>query len=85
MLLIAFFVKKNKSLEMPRPAFHIGPKKLVESPAPKLEPGLYRTQSSALHDLEFTGDLQLWPGFLSAVQTTHQNHTWRNKVLGLTL
>ncbi|KAJ5861476.1 uncharacterized protein N7529_008786 [Penicillium soppii] len=70
---------------MPRPALHIGPKKLVESPAPNLELGLYRTQSSALHDLKFTGDLQPWPGFLSAVQTTHQSHTWRNKVLGLTL
>ncbi|CAG8903601.1 unnamed protein product [Penicillium egyptiacum] len=70
---------------MPRPALHIGPKKLVESPAPKLEPGLYRTQSSALHDLEFTGDLQPWPGFLSAVRTTHQNHTWRNEVLDLPL
>lgn len=42
-------------------------------------------QSSAIHDLEFTGDLQQQPGFLSAVQTTHENHPWRNEVLGLKL
>ncbi|PLN75410.1 hypothetical protein BDW42DRAFT_199495 [Aspergillus taichungensis] len=70
---------------MPRSALHVSPKKLVESPAPALVCGPYHTQSSALHDLEFTGDLQPWPGFLDAVHTTHQNHTWRNEVLGLTL
>lgn len=85
MLLITFIMKKYGFLEMPRPALHIGPKKLVESPAPKLEPSLYHTESSALHDLEFTGELQPWLGFLSDVQNTHQNHAWRNEVLGLTL
>jgi hypothetical protein len=85
MFLIVFVIAKPRFLEMPRSAFHIGPKKLVESPAPKLEPGEYHTTSSALHDLEFTGGLQPWPGFLSAVQTMHESHTWRNECLGLTL
>lgn len=70
---------------MPHPAVHIGPKKLVESAAPSLEAGPYHTTSSALHDLEFKGDLHPWPGFLSSVRVMHENHAWRNECLNLSL
>ncbi|OOQ88038.1 hypothetical protein PEBR_14693 [Penicillium brasilianum] len=70
---------------MPRPAVHIGPKTLVEASAPRLQIGPYHTTSSALHSLEFTGNLRPWPGFLSAVQNTHDSYAWRNECLGLSL
>ena len=70
---------------MPRPAVHIGPKTLVEFAAPRLELGPHHTTSSALHNLEFKGDLRPWPGFLSAVQSMHESYAWRNECLGLSL
>jgi hypothetical protein len=70
---------------MPHPAVHIGPKTLVKSAAPRLELGPYHTTLSALHNLEFKGDLRPWPGFLSAVQSMHESYAWRNKCLGLSL
>lgn len=70
---------------MPRPALHIGPKQMVESSAPALELGQYHTTSNALRSLYFMGELQPWPGFLSAVQTMHETLAWRNTCLGLKL
>jgi hypothetical protein len=63
----------------------INPKKAVESAAPALNTSQHHTHSSALHSLYFAGDLQPWPGFLSAVQACHENHAWRQQTLGYML
>lgn len=76
---------KNDPLKMSRPALYIGPEMLIASAPPQLPLGPYHTQHSALHDLEFTGVLQPWQGFLSSVQTAHQNYTFRSQTLALTL
>ncbi|KAJ5692842.1 hypothetical protein N7462_002265 [Penicillium macrosclerotiorum] len=60
----------------------INPKKAVESAALALNTSQYRTNSSALHSIYFVGDIQPWPGFLSAVQICHENRTWRQQTLG---
>lgn len=79
------YAKQSRKTDMPRFALHVGAKKLVESAAPDVETGPYHTTSSALHDIYFTGRLQEWPGFLSAVQSAHENNAWYNEVLGLKL
>ncbi|KAJ9486047.1 hypothetical protein VN97_g7289 [Penicillium thymicola] len=61
------------------------PKKAVESAAPALNTTQHHTNSSALHKIYFAGDLQPWPGFLGAVQASHENHAWRQQTLGYTL
>lgn len=63
----------------------INPKKAVESAAPALNTSQHHTSSSALHSIHFAGDLQPWPGFLSAVQACHDNRTWRQQTLGYTI
>jgi hypothetical protein len=60
-------------------------KKAVESAAPALTTSQYHTNSSALHNIYFAGDLQPWPGFLSAVQACHEGCTWSRQILGYTL
>jgi hypothetical protein len=63
----------------------INPKKAVESAAPALNTSQFHMHSSALHRIYFTGDLQPWPGFLSAVQAFHESYAWRQETLGYRL
>lgn len=50
-------------------------------PLPALKIGIKTTTSSALHKIDFTGALRLWPNFQAEVLNTCNAQTWSQQVI----